>query len=129
MEHYKDFGNDQSDHTIPQFHIICHVTITIDHNNNGLHQFSINKAASQAGGFTSSLSTEQDINCQFVSGNDDFMSLLTLAGKSSLLHKLPPLVLDLLHLPPLVLDLLHGVPSQSVIIVVSPRALKSLMDD
>ena len=119
MEHYKDFGNDQSDHTIPQFHIICHVNITIDHNNNGLHQFSINKAAPQAGGFTSSLSTEQDINCQFVSGNDDFMSLLTLAGKSSLLHKLPPLVLDLLH----------GVPSLSVIIVVSPRALKSLMDD
>ena len=30
-EHYQDLGNDQSDHSIPQFHMIvdCHVTITI----------------------------------------------------------------------------------------------------
>ena len=28
-EHYQDLGNDQSGRSIPQFHMICHVTIMI----------------------------------------------------------------------------------------------------
>ena len=88
---------------------------------------AIYKAASQAS-FASLFTKQRESVARFVSGNDAFVSLptgavvcyirlLPLFFKSSLLHRL---------IPPF-FDSLRGVPSQSIIVVVSP--LNSLKDD